>query len=182
MPKPELNIIYAETAERGIGYNNDLPWKGDFPEDLQRFKDLTKGHVIIMGYNTFASLGFKPLPSRANVVITKNHLYDLGDKNVVVFPSLDEAVTELSGYELYDKLFIIGGEQIYNEAVKMIDKVDNIYTTTITSPPYKCDRYVPDFHTLVDGKWTMYKSIHEDHKNKTGTWMYRTYKNKQLKD
>jgi dihydrofolate reductase len=62
-----INIIAAMSLNRVIGKDNQLPWH--YSEDLQHFKNLTLDHVIVMGYNTYLSIG-KPLPKRRNIVLT----------------------------------------------------------------------------------------------------------------
>ena len=71
-----INIIAAIGKNRELGKDNKLLWH--IPEDFKRFKNLTSGHVVIMGRKTYQSLPkkFRPLPNRVNIVVTRN-------KNVV---------------------------------------------------------------------------------------------------
>lgn len=109
----ELIIIVARAKNGVIGVNNQLPWK--LPEDLKHFKEMTLGHPIIMGRNTWESLG-RPLPGRRNLVVTRNSAYN--PEGAEVFNSLDDAIDACSGC---DKVFIIGGAQIYEQAMTMAD-------------------------------------------------------------
>lgn len=109
----ELIIIVARAKNGVIGVNNQLPWK--LPEDLKHFKEITMGHPIIMGRNTWESLG-RPLPGRRNLVVTRNPSYN--PEGAEVFTSLDDAIDACSGCE---KVFIIGGAQIYEQAMLMAD-------------------------------------------------------------
>ena len=70
-----------------IGKDNKIPWH--YPEDLARFKKLTKGHAVIMGRKTYESIG-KALPDRTNVVITSQHNYSAPDAHV--FGNLEAAL------------------------------------------------------------------------------------------
>ena len=109
-------IIVAMAENRTIGINNRLPWK--IPADLKRFKSITMGHPIIMGRKTYESLG-KPLPGRKNIVISRNKtLTILGAK---VVNSVDAAISICNDAK---KAFIIGGEQIYREAIKIADCIE----------------------------------------------------------
>ena len=101
-------ILVAAIGENGeMGRNNELLWH--LPGDLPRFKELTMGSPIIMGRKTFDSIG-RALPGRLNIVLTANH--DWQADGVVVAKSIDEAL-ELAEHESGDKVFVIGGGQIY---------------------------------------------------------------------
>lgn len=112
-----ISIIVAYDKNYGIGVKNDLPWGRDLPADLKRFKDLTSGHSVIMGYNTFKSIG-KPLPNRRNIVISYSNLNISG---IEVVDSLDGA---LKIAEENKETYIIGGGQIYSEAIALVDRID----------------------------------------------------------
>lgn len=74
-------MILAVDSRGGIGLNNDLPWKGiaDNKSDMQWFREKTKGKIVVMGYNTWVSIGRKPLPGRINIVLTKEHVKDVAE-------------------------------------------------------------------------------------------------------
>lgn len=108
------NIIVA-VAENGIiGAGNALLWH--ISEDLKHFKALTTGHPVVMGRKTFESLG-RPLPGRTNVVVTRQAL-DIPGCRVV--HSLREA---LALFPAGEEVFIIGGAQIYAEALPIADRL-----------------------------------------------------------
>lgn len=120
--KTRLALI-AAVAENGcIGIDNKLPWY--LPEDLKYFKAVTSGKPVIMGRSTFDSLG-RPLPNRTNIVITRNRDYT-APEGVRVVHSLDEAikvaeaVAHIAGN---DEIIVIGGAQIYTEALPHIDRM-----------------------------------------------------------
>ena len=82
-----LSLIVAMSTNRVIGINNSLPWH--LPNDLKYFKQATMGKPIVMGRNTFESIG-KPLPGRRNIVISRNPDYQ--PEGVDVVSSLDAAI------------------------------------------------------------------------------------------
>jgi len=105
-----IKIIVAMSKNRVIGINNKLPWH--IAEDLKRFKKLTSGYPIIMGRKTYESIG-KPLPNRKNIIVTKNLNFQA--EGVSVTHSLTEAL-KLSAN---NSVFIIGGGQIYQQALPL---------------------------------------------------------------
>jgi dihydrofolate reductase len=111
----ELAIIVAKAKNGVIGVNNTLPWH--LPEDLKHFKNTTTGHPIIMGRNTWISLG-RALPNRRNIVVSRNPEFKA--EGAEVFHTLENAIDACSGNE---KAFIIGGAQIYEEALAYVDKL-----------------------------------------------------------
>jgi dihydrofolate reductase len=90
----ELAIIVARAKNGVIGVNNTLPWR--LPEDLKHFKNTTLGHPIIMGRNTWESLG-KALPGRRNIVVSRNPDYEANGAEV--FTSLEDAIDACTGNE-----------------------------------------------------------------------------------
>ena len=111
-----ITIIAAISENRVLGKDNKLIWH--LPEDLKRFKHFTFGHSIIMGRKTFESLP-KVLPGRHNIVVTKNK--EFSAVGVTVCHSLIEAINA-SGDDLQP--FVIGGGQIYQEAIELADKIE----------------------------------------------------------
>ena len=126
------SMIVAMAENRVIGINNKLPWY--LPNDLKYFKQVTMGKPIIMGRKTFESIG-KPLPGRANIVITRNP--DWQAEGVKVVHSLEqayslaEAIAEIDGQ---DELMIIGGDQIFQSSLADSDRI-----------------YLTKVHALVEG-------------------------------
>jgi dihydrofolate reductase len=127
---PHLTIIVATDTQRGIGINNQLPWR--LPEDLAFFKRTTSGHPIIMGRKTFDSIG-RPLPNRRNIVITRNP--EWRHDGVEAVTSLDEAAKLVGDTEA----FIIGGAQIYVEALPHCDRL----IVTEIGKSFNCDAFFP---------------------------------------
>jgi dihydrofolate reductase len=117
-----VNLIVAVSKNGIIGGNNTLLWK--LPEDLKRFKYLTFGSNVIMGRKTFESIG-KPLPGRNNIIITRDKKYKT--PGCIIVNSLENAILKSDKNK---KVFIIGGSQIYKEALSA-GFVDKIYLTYI---------------------------------------------------
>lgn len=160
-------IMIAATAENNaLGKNNDLIWY--LPADLQRFKKVTSGYPIIMGRNTFESIG-KPLPNRTTVIVTRNKEYT--QKNCLIANSLEEAIALV---EKSEKIFIIGGAQIYKEAMEkqLADQLD----ITLVHDTFEADVFFPEIDTNI---WQeVSKENHNpDEKNKY-RYSFITYRKK----
>ncbi len=112
MKRPEIVLVVAAANNGAIGLGNQLIWK--LPNDLKRFKKMTMGHPVLMGRNTFESIG-KPLPGRRNVVVssTMNSIPD-----VEVYPELEQALAALQEVPL---ICVIGGGQIYKQLLPLAD-------------------------------------------------------------
>lgn len=134
----EVYIIAAVSENRVIGKDNRTPWR--IPEDLKHFKELTLGHPVIMGRNTYESLG-KPLPQRANIVVTRDE--DFRAPGCFVYHTLEEAIEAAPLYEIYrgQSIFIIGGAQIYEQAVS---KADRLFLTLVEGE-FEGDAFFPDY-------------------------------------
>ncbi len=127
---------------REIGCNNQLLW--DLPEDMARFKEITMGHPVIVGYNTFLSFGSKPLPGRTNVIVNN----DTGFRHDTcpVAYSLEEAYKLAEKAEGSEEIFIIGGASIYEQT---IDKVDKLYLTVVDDSP-EADTFFPKYDKFTN--------------------------------
>jgi dihydrofolate reductase len=143
-----LTLVVAMDAQRGIGVNNTLPWR--LPEDLAHFKRVTSGHPIVMGRKTFDSIG-RPLPNRRNIVVTRNPAWR--HEGVDAATSLADAVA-LAGE---DKVFIIGGAQIFAESMDIADQM----IVTEIEHTFECDTFFP---RLEPGAWreTAREAHHSD--------------------
>ena len=131
-----LSIIVAVAADGAIGRGGDLLFP--ISADLKRFKAITMGHPIIMGRKTFESFPKGPLPGRRNIVITRNAGY--APEGVTVVHSLDEAIAAARA-DGTDEAFVIGGSQIYAQAMPVADK---LYLTRIEATAPDADAYFPD--------------------------------------
>jgi dihydrofolate reductase len=135
-----LSIIVAVDKNNAIGKNNRLLWH--IAEDLKHFKSLTKGHPVIMGRKTFASIG-KTLPGRTNIIISRNPQFAVSGS--IVAASLEKAIAVAS--EIDDIQFIIGGASVYAEA---IDIADTIYLTVVHREYGDADTFFPE---IPANKW-----------------------------
>lgn len=119
-----LTIIAAAAENNALGKDNQLLWH--LPEDFKRFKTLTSGHYIIMGRKTFESFP-KPLPNRTHIIITRQPNYQAPEGCIVV-TSLEKAMELCPKNE---EAFVIGGGEIYQQALDVVDKIDvtRVHTT-----------------------------------------------------
>jgi len=136
-----ISIVVAHDDCNGIGKDNKLPW--NCPDDLRFFKKLTTGHTVVMGYNTWVSLPVKPLPNRLNMIVSANH-HVIEDEthplDVLMIGSMELFKQYITNCKVED-MFIIGGAQIYKQALEM-DIVDKMYITRIKGN-YNCDTFFP---------------------------------------
>lgn len=152
----KIALIVAMARNRVIGKNNTMPWH--LPEDLRYFKRITLNKPVIMGRNTFESIG-KPLPQRSNIIISRNPAYQAAGATVV--NSLEQAL--LQAQHLLQKqqapqdseLMIIGGAQIYSQALPLAER---LYLTEVAAEP-EGDAFFPAFDR---SNWQ--EVAREDHK------------------
>ena len=129
-----ISIIAAIGKNGELGKNNKLIW--NLPNDLKFFKEITNNHKIIMGLNTYNSIG-KALPNRKNIILTDD-LNKVEDNNVVKYSNINEMINaELNNEE---ENFIIGGASLYNYFYNTADKM---YLTLIDANDYTADTYFP---------------------------------------
>jgi len=134
----KINLIVAMTKDRVIGLPNALPWH--ISEDLRRFKKITDGQTVIMGRNTYGSIG-RPLPNRHNIVLSNK---DEEIDGAEVCGSLEEGlrVAKATGKQV----FIIGGACVYEQALPLVDvmyisHVKKNYEGTVYFPEYDLDEW-----------------------------------------
>ena len=130
-----ISIICAIAKDRGIGNKNKL--LVHLPPDLKHFKNITSGHMVIMGQTTFESIGF-PLPNRVNVIMTKDK--DFEAKGCTIVYSMEEAL-EVAKNSGDDEAFFIGGASIYAQAIKYVDKL----YLTIMDKVWEADTFFPEY-------------------------------------
>lgn len=130
-----ITLIAAAAENNALGKDNDLLWH--LPEDFKRFKQITSGHYIIMGRKTFESFP-KPLPNRTHIIITRQEEYLV--EGCLVVHSLEEAL-EIAPQN--EEVFIIGGAQIYEQALPFADKID----LTRVHIELDADAFFPEYNT-----------------------------------
>jgi dihydrofolate reductase len=142
-----LTLIAAISTNNALGKDNQLVWH--LPDDFKRFKALTSEHYIIMGRKTFESFP-KPLPNRTHVIITRQSDY-VAPEGCIVVSSLEEAIAISPKSE---EVFIVGGGEIYKQAIDIADKVDltRVHTTV------EADTFFPEINSE---KWKLvFEEVH----------------------
>ncbi|ETP70040.1 dihydrofolate reductase [Planococcus glaciei CHR43] len=129
-----ISLMVAHDPNRVIGKDNQLPWH--IPEDLAYFKKHTIGKGIVMGRNTYESIG-RPLPKRRNIVVTRNPEYRADGIDVV--HTLNEAVRLAE--EQHEEVMVIGGEQIFRT---ILPQADRLYITLIKKE-FDGDTFFPEY-------------------------------------
>jgi dihydrofolate reductase len=145
-----LSIIAAVGKNRELGKGNKLLWH--IPEDMAWFREKTMGHPVIMGRKTFASIG-RPLPNRVNIVITRDPLFQA--EGVTIVHSLEEAI-EKTKETKNDEIFIIGGANLYEQAILIADK---LYITQVDALRPDADVFFPEYKSRFT-KEEFTKTIH----------------------
>lgn len=147
------SIIVAIDKNLGIGAKNDLLWTRDLPDDLAHFKRMTTDASVIMGRNTYESIG-RPLPNRENIVISHR---PVGVQGVLSATSLQSAY-ELARYPI----FVIGGGTIYADA---INDMDRLYVTEVDADFPQATIFFPGIDKSV---WHETSRVHHsaDERNK----------------
>lgn len=140
-------IVAAIGRNRELGYGNKLLWA--IPDDLKRFRALTKGHPVVMGRKTFESIVAArggPLPERTNIVITRDpervRALVGTPENVVVAASLEEGLAAAMQAPGSDEIHIGGGAEIYALALPY---VDTLYLTLVDASCDTADSFFPAF-------------------------------------
>lgn len=141
-----ISIIVAIAENDAIGKDNLLLWH--LPDDLKRFKEITLGHRVIMGRNTYLSLPFRPLRNRTNVVITD----DPGEKfeGCTTVNSIGEAMELCDDGE---ESFIIGGGSVYRQFMPLANK---LYITRVHKE-FEADTFFPK---IDENEWKLMDSEH----------------------
>ena len=141
----QISIIAAISESRALGKDGKLLWH--IPEDMKRFKKLTEGHAVIMGRKTFESIG-KPLQNRMNLIITGEKNYDISlyrYNDIIICNSLEKALRQAQSKLIQKKypgeVFVVGGGQIYQQAIKYTDKL----YLTIVKGNFAADTFFPDY-------------------------------------
>ena len=148
-----LHLIYARAANGVIGKDNRLPWH--IPEDMAHFKQLTQGCPVVMGRKTWDSLPprFRPLPGRTNIVVTRQADWQADGAHRA--GSLPKALAQCDAGKT---VWIIGGAQIYAEALPLADCVE----VTEIAQDFDGDAYAP----VLGAEWV--ETAREHHVSTNG--------------
>jgi dihydrofolate reductase len=144
-----ISIIVAIAQNGAIGYKGDLIYH--LSADLRRSKELTTGNTVIMGRKTYESLPKGALPNRRNIVLTRQQ--GVSYPGTEVYSSLDEALSKCARDE---KVYIMGGAQVYTQALPMADELE---ITLVNDTPALADTFFPEFGS--DESWHLINR--EDH-------------------
>jgi dihydrofolate reductase len=161
-PTPRVNLIFARAANGVIGRDNTIPWR--LPEDMAHFKQTTMGCPVIMGRKTWDSLPpkFRPLPGRANIVITRQPGW--ADGGALRAGSLAEALTLTQDAP---DVWVIGGAQIYEQALALAHRIE----VTEIAQDFEGDAHAP----AIGPDWR--EASRQSHTSSTGlgysfvTWL-----------
>lgn len=153
----EKCLIVAIADNNGIGIKGQLPWH--ISEDLQYFKNTTRGYPVIMGRTTYFSLPFRPLKGRKNIVLNLG-----GDPipDVECVYSFDEAY---AAAEPAEKCFIMGGASVYRAAMP---DMDTLYITHVHTVIEEADAFFPEIDPAVWKK----VSVSETHTDPETGWKF----------
>lgn len=110
-----ITLIWAMSRNGAIGRNNQLPWR--LPADLKFFKEQTTGKTMLMGRNTWESMGSRPLPNRKSVVLTADHAYRAEGADIV------HSVEEALEYAKQGELMVIGGAGLFQHFFPLADRL-----------------------------------------------------------
>lgn len=136
-------LIAAAAQNNALGKDNQLLWH--LPDDFKRFKQVTSGHYIVMGRKTFESFP-KPLPNRTHVIVTRQKDYQ--PEGCLVAGSLEKAL-DLCPKD--QEVFIIGGGEIYKQALPLTDKID----LTRVHATFEADTFFPE---IDPAQWRLVSS------------------------
>lgn len=164
MNPKEVIIIVAYGLNHEIGAGNALLWK--LKDDMRMFKSLTTGHSVIMGRKTFESIG-RPLPNRQNIVISRSLKAD----GIEVVSNLAEALNLAKQNENSEKIFIIGGGQVYNSA---LEYTDTLVISEVQAEFPEADTFFPDLNfDLWDEVSSEFHARNEDNEYNFYVRIYR---------
>lgn len=158
VPLPKFAIMVACTPMGGIGCNGTLPW--NVPQDLHHFRSVTtrtfdpkKTNAVIMGRKTWDSLPNKPLVKRRNIVLSRTQ--HVSTSVADVHPTLDDALKTLQSADDIESIFVIGGAQVFAEALKH-PSCAYAYVTTI-GHPFECDAFFPK-DAFLSSEWRVMRT------------------------
>ncbi len=130
-----ISLLAAMDEQGGIGKDGRLPWH--LTDDLKHFRRLTDGHHVLMGRRTYASIG-RPLPGRTMIVLSRDPNYT--SREVFVASSFDDAL-DYANFRRESELFVIGGAQIFEQALPMADR----FYRTLVHTSVDADVFFPEY-------------------------------------
>lgn len=171
-----INIIVAISENMAIGRGGDMPWH--IAGDMRFFKRTTMGHAVVMGRRTWESIGCRPLPGRRNIVISRSMPQgpqENESRRYEVASSLEEAIALVRSVagdsaECDEEIFVMGGGQVYREAMKMADR---LYITHVHAVIEDADTFFPE---ISSEEWTPLERSDVEKDEKSGMeYQFVTY-------
>lgn len=166
------SIIVAVDNQNGIGKDNDLLWH--LPDDMAFFRQTTMGHPVITGRKNYISIPpkYRPLKGRTNIVLTRSK--DFNEDGIHIAHSLNDAIEIAKTFDT-EEIFIIGGGQIYREAMQE-GICHRLYVTEV-DVTLEADTFFPE----IGPEWTEENRVHHsaDEKHKY-TFDFVQYRNSKL--
>jgi dihydrofolate reductase len=140
----KISMVVAASTNNAIGLKGKLLW--NLPKDTKFFKDITRGHHVLMGRKSWEALpdGYRPLPGRVNIVVTRQNNFRA--EGCVTVKGIDEGI-EFARKSGEEELMIIGGGEIYKQALA---KTDRIYLTRVHHSFTEADAFFPE---LPGNEW-----------------------------
>lgn len=172
-PSIQIAHVVAISENHAIGKDNQLPWH--ISADLQHFKRLTAGGVVIMGRKTFESMGSKPLPNRINIVVTSDSDYQAKYPNILVATSLAQAIeqgTTFAQQKNLDTIWVIGGERMFSESLPITNRLEITHVATTIDNANAFYPAIPDDFMLSEQS-----EPQQDEKSGLG-FVFATYRKK----
>lgn len=145
-------MVWAQSLDGVIGMDGDMPW--DVPEDLQHFKQVTMGEVLVMGRRTWSSFpqSVRPLPGRTSIVVSRTFSEDPSDPNldhddVHVVEDLNDGLELAGQLKTSPTIWVIGGGTLYDQAIDVATVVErSLFNLNVDG-----DTYAPE----LDGSWKL---------------------------
>ena len=144
-----IGAIWAQSPEGIIGFDGKIPWH--LSGDLKRFKRVTLGGAIVMGRKTWESIGSRPLPGRRNIIVSRTFRNYGGEVRDDWWACGVREACEMADMTGSRDIWIIGGAEIYAEAMRLVDIIDVTYVPASCVSKLKFhDKHVPVYAPTVD--------------------------------
>jgi dihydrofolate reductase len=152
----KLHLIAAVSIDGAIGHDDKLLWH--IPEDLKRFKEKTIGNICIVGFNTYNSLPEFAFENREYIVVSNNETDIKISAKALCYKSVKEAINKSKEMVklLHKKIYIVGGEQIYNSAIDSCDIAEITWINKIypeANKRFPLQKLFDNFEEVSDSNW-----------------------------
>lgn len=138
-----LNLIACIDQEGALGYEGKLLYH--LPEDMKRFRQITMGHTIVMGYSTWLSLPDRYLPGRTNAVLTHRNI---DDPRIKVLRDVSQVWLK----SLYEDVYVIGGGKVYEQCIHF---ADSLILTVVNDRAPQADTWFPE----ITDRWVLSSTV-----------------------